>query len=250
MPEWNPTQYLKFAAERTRPCRDLASRIFIRRAHRIIDLGSGPGNSTEVLASFWPEAELTALDSSSQMVEIGRERYAHYRWIHSDIQTWALESDDSFDMVFSNAALQWVPDHATYIPKLFDRVNSGGVLAFQMPADINAPAHQLMREIASAPVREWYAHDLPWYYDLLSDRALSVDSWETTYMHVVTGAEDIVEWYKGTGLRPYLEAAKTEDQKARFLNQYLEGIRKLYPARQDGRVFFPFRRIFVLAYRR
>jgi trans-aconitate 2-methyltransferase len=118
-----------------------------------------------------------------------------------------------------------------------------------MPADINAPPHKLMREIADKPVRSWHAHDLPYYYDLLSRDAASVDSWEITYMHVMESADEIVEWYKGTGLRPYLDAADSEAEREKFLHEYREGIRKLYPPRQDGRVVFPFRRLFVIAYR-
>jgi trans-aconitate 2-methyltransferase len=249
MPTWNPSQYLKFAAERTRPCRDLASRIFVPHARRIIDLGSGPGNSTQALASFWPDAEFTALDSSEQMVQDGRQKHPKFHWMSGDITGWASGSADSFDIVFSNAALQWVPNHSVVVPQLLNRVSSGGALAFQMPADINAPAHKLMREIAGTPVREWHAYDLPYYYDLLSRQASSLDSWETTYMHVLEKAEEIVEWYKGTGLRPYIDAASTEPERERFLHEYLEGIRRLYPPRHDGRVLFSFRRIFVIAYK-
>jgi trans-aconitate 2-methyltransferase len=249
MPTWNPGQYLKFAAERTRPCRDLASRISVPNARRIIDLGSGPGNSTEVIASLWPDAEITALDSSHEMVQQGREKFPNFHWLSEDISRWASGSTDSFDIVFSNAAFHWVPNHSVVLPQLLHRLSPGGALAFQMPADINAPPHELMREIADKPVRSWHAHDLPYYYDLLSRDAASVDSWEITYMHVMENADEIVEWYKGTGLRPYLDAANSETERERFLQEYREGIQKLYPPRQDGRVLFPFRRIFVIAYR-
>lgn len=256
MPTWNPGQYLKFAAERMRPCRDLASRISLPDVRRIIDLGSGPGNSTAVLASFWPDAELTALDSSHEMVEMGRRQYPDYRWISGDIVPWAAGAvpwaagdTGEFDIVFSNAALQWVPDHAAVFPQLLKRVSPGGALAIQMPADVNAPAHKLMRDLAASPVREWYVHDTGFYYDLLSVRASSVDLWETTYNHVLENAEGIVEWYKGTGLRPFLDALRTDEERERFTLEYLQGIRKAYPPQGDGRVVFPFRRIFLIAYR-
>jgi trans-aconitate 2-methyltransferase len=249
MPTWNPGQYLKFEAERTRPCRDLASRISVAQARRIIDLGSGPGNSTEVIACLWPDAEITALDSSDEMVRKGREKYPNFRWLSEDISRWAATSMDSFNIVLSNAALHWVPNHSVVVPQLLNHVSAGGALAFQMPADINAPPHKLMREIAARPVREWHAYDLPYYYDLLSRDAASVDSWEITYMHVMDSADEIVEWYKGTGMRPYLDAADSDTERERFLQEYREGIRKLYPPRQDGRVLFPFRRIFVIAHR-
>src|SRR6478672_305336 len=139
MPTWNPGQYLKFAAERTRPCRDLASRISVGNARRIIDLGSGPGNSTEVIASLWPDAEITALDSSQDMVQQGREKYPNFHWLSEDISRWAANSTDSFYIVLSNAALHWVPNHGIVVPQLLHHVSSEGALAFQMPADINAP---------------------------------------------------------------------------------------------------------------
>src|SRR4051812_18957397 len=168
MPTWNPSQYLKFAAERTRPCRDLASRISVPHARRMIDLGSGPGNSTEVIASLWPDAEITAVDSSHEMVRNGREKHPNFHWLAEDISSWAANSTDVFDVVFSNAALQWVPNHHVLLPQLMNRVSSGGALAFQMPADINAPPHKLMRDLFGRAVREWHAYDLPYYYDLLS----------------------------------------------------------------------------------
>jgi trans-aconitate 2-methyltransferase len=249
MPTWNPGQYLKFAEQRTRPCRDLASRVSVANVRRIIDLGSGPGNSAEVLSSLWPDAQLTAMDSSTEMVELGRQRYPTYRWISEDISRWAATNDEQFDIVFSNAALQWVPDHPVIFPQLLERVAPGGALAIQMPSDFNAPAHQIMRELAAAPVREWYAYDMPFYYRLLSPRASSLDFWETTYIHTLENAEGIVEWYKGTGLRPFLEALTTEAEKDRFLLEYLQRIRSAYPPQPDGRVLLPFRRIFLIAYR-
>jgi trans-aconitate 2-methyltransferase len=249
MPTWSPAQYLKFAAERTRPCRDLASRISVADVRRIVDLGSGPGNSTEVLASLWPNAELTALDNSEEMVETGRQKHPTYRWISEDIVRWAASESGHYDIVFSNAALQWVPDHTFVFPQLLERVAPGGALAIQMPCDVQAPANRLMHELAESPVRSWHAHDTSFYYDLVSVHALSVDLWETTYIHVLEKAEDIVEWYKGTGLRPFLEALATEAQREQFLLEYLKGIRNAYPPQADGHVLLPFRRIFLIAYR-
>src|SRR5688572_15731990 len=143
MPSWDPNQYLQFAEARTRPCRDLAVRVSVQSAKRIIDLGSGPGNSTEILASFWPKAKITALDNSAGMLEAGRRKYPNYRWIGQDIATWASTEQEQFDIVFSNAAMQWVPDHSVLFPQLLRRVASG-VLAVQMPFDLNAPAHRIM----------------------------------------------------------------------------------------------------------
>jgi trans-aconitate 2-methyltransferase len=259
MPTWNPDQYLKFAGERTQACRDLAARISLPAPRRIIDLGCGPGNSTEVLAARWPDAELTGFDSSPEMLSAARQALPSLRWILGDILQWAASGDASFDVVFSNAALHWVSDHARLFPQLLRRVAPGGALAVQMPSNHDGPAHRLMREIAASPawrrsfpagrVREWYSHDLNFYYNTLAPQAARLDLWETEYVHVFPNAAGIVEWYRSTGMRPFLEALETETERQRFAGEYLEGIRALYPPRPDGRVLFPFRRLFVVAYR-
>ncbi|HEY6330437.1 MAG TPA: methyltransferase domain-containing protein, partial [Blastocatellia bacterium] len=221
MPTWNPDQYLKFADERNRPCNDLAAQIRISNPGRIIDLGCGPGNSTAILAERWPDAVIVGLDSSASMIEAARAAYPEREWVVGNISGWAAAgpggSEESvaeglFDAVFSNAALQWVPDHAVLMPRLLNRVAQGGVLAIQMPANFDAPAHQAMRDIASSPrwsgsypggrVKEWHVHNPEFYYDVMAPHASRIDFWRTEYIHVMAGAEDIVEWYKGTGLRP------------------------------------------------
>ena len=250
MPTWNADQYLKFAEERTQPCRDLAVRISIDDVRTVIDLGCGPGNSTRVLAGRWPNAAITGLDNSAPMIETACGEQPQHRWMVGDISQWASEKGPRFDIVFSNAALQWVPDHAVLYPKIIARVVPGGAFAAQMPADIDSPPHRLMREIAPGMrVKEWHAHLPDFYYDLLTPLCARVDVWETEYLHVLPNAEAIVEWYRGTGLRPFLEALATESDRDRFLEEYLKRIRALYPPRSDGNVLFPFRRLFVVAYR-
>ena len=250
-PTWNAGQYLKFAEERTRPCRDLAARVKVMNPRRVIDLGCGPGNSTEVLAGRWPDAEITGLDSSPAMIETARQSQPRHSWVMGDVGEWAACDGERFDVVFSNAAMQWVPDHAVLFPRLLARANA---LAIQMPGNVNAPAHQLMRELAAShgfhdKVREWHAHDESFYYDVLASRAARLDIWVTEYLHVLSDAEAIVEWYKGTGLRPFLEALDDDAARERFLAEYTELVRAHYLPRADGRVLFPFRRIFVVAYR-
>jgi trans-aconitate 2-methyltransferase len=259
MPTWNPDQYLKFAGERTQACRDLAARISLPAPRRIIDLGCGPGNSTEVLAARWPGAELTGFDSSPEMLAAARQAHPGVHWLLGDIPQWAASGDAPFDVVFSNAALQWVADHARLFPQLLGRVAPGGAFAAQMPGNYDGPAHRLMRQIAASPtwrssfppgrVREWYSHDLNFYYDVLAPQAARLDLWETEYLHVFPDAPAIVEWYRGTGMRSFLEALETETDRQRFAAEYLEGIRALYLPRPDGRVLFPFRRFFLIAYR-
>src|SRR5215831_14478153 len=177
MPTWNPGQYLRFGDERTRPCRDLAARIDVAPVRTVIDLGCGPGNSTSILQGLWPDADITGLDNSNEMIQVARAAMPGSRWIVGDIAEWAAGNDGQFDVVFSNAAMQWVDDHAAVYPRLLGRVASGGALAVQVPGNYDGPAHRLMREIAasaewrdafdSRKVREWHVHDLDFYYDVL-----------------------------------------------------------------------------------
>jgi len=252
MAAWSSAQYLKFAEERTRPSRDLAGRIEVARPARLIDLGCGPGNSTDVLAERWPGAEITGLDNSPAMIEAARAAHPARRWAAADIAQWAAGEDgETFDVVFSNAALQWLPDHAALLPRLLRRTRPGGALAFQMPS-YDAPAHRLMRSLAVAfglHVADWHSHDPGFYYDVLVPHCVRVDLWETEYQHVLAGAEGIVEWYRGTGLRPFLDALGTETERERFTGEFLQGVRDTYPKRADGRVLFPFRRVFGIGYR-
>jgi trans-aconitate 2-methyltransferase len=259
MPSWNADQYLKFAAERTQPSRDLLARIVVDRPARVVDLGCGPGNSTAQLAERWPAAEISGLDNSAAMIDQANRAYPDRRWILGDIVEWAADAGEPFGVIFSNAALHWVPDHAALYPALFSHVAPGGALAAQVPMNLDAPAHVLMRELASTPawacllppdgVRQWYVHDASFYYDLLAPVAARLDLWETEYIHVMDSPAAIVEWYKGTGLRPYLDALPTDVERENFLADYTDRIAEAYPARADGRVLFPFRRFFLVAYR-
>ena len=259
MPTWNPDLYLRFADERTRPCRDLVARVAIDSPQRIVDLGCGPGNSTQVLTERWPEANTIGLDSSNEMIAAARHDYPSQTWLCDDIVKWAVTDSQEFDVVFSNAALQWVPDHATTFPQLVKKVKRGGAFAMQVPGNMNASAHHLMRELSTsatwkkrfpaAGVREWHVLDLPAYYDILAPYSVRIDAWETEYFQVLPSAEAIVEWYRGTGLRPFLDALPSEDDREQFTHNYLQQIRAAYPTRPSGHVLFPFRRLFVIAYR-
>lgn len=248
MPTWNADQYLKFADERIRPCKDLISHIGIASPKRIVDLGCGPGNSAAVLAERWPGAEITGVDTSPAMIDVARREQPARHWISADIREWASTEPAQFDLVFSNAALQWVPDHASVYPQLMKRVAAGGALAVQIPADFNAIPHQLMRELAPrVKAKEWYSHEASFYYDVLAPCAGALDIWQTEYQHVLPDAGAIVEWYKGSGIRPFLEAMSTEAEREEFLASYEKKIRAVYPPRPDGKVLFPFRRLFVIA---
>jgi trans-aconitate 2-methyltransferase len=254
MPDWNADRYLRFSDERTRPCRDLAARIAVPSPATVIDLGCGPGNSTAVLAERWPDAEITGLDNSEDMLAAACRDYPDVAWLRGEIAEWAATAGPMFDVVFSNAALQWIPDHAAVFPQLLSRARA---LAVQIPTASDAPAQRLMRDLAAspswrprfrAPIVDWRSEDAAFYYDVLAPHAAAVDIWETVYQHVLAGPEAIVDWYRGTGLRPFLNALSEPDRPA-FLAEYLEAIRPHYPRRADGKVLFPFRRLFAIAYR-
>jgi len=256
MPSWNADQYLRFAAERTRPCRDLVAAIDLETPQRIIDLGCGPGNSTSVLANRWSGAEIVGLDNSEAMIAAARKDAPGRTFVVGDIGSWS--ADAPFDLVFSNASLQWVDDHAALYPRLLSFVGAGGAMAAQVPCNMNSPAHEVMREMAQSPefktflgddVRQWHVHEPAFYYDVLAPHASYVDIWTTEYQHILPNAAAIVEWYKGTGLRPFLDRLPDAAMRARFIEVYEENITRAYPARPDGRVILPFQRLFVVAYR-
>lgn len=256
MSAWNADHYLQFGAERTRPAVDLVQRIQIDRPRRFIDIGCGPGNSTEVLRGRWPEARIAGLDSSREMIAAARQRYPEGDWIEADAATWT--SDEAFDVVFSNAALQWLPDHAAVVSRLFGLVAPCGALAVQIPSYSRNPVRVHIHEISEdarwtdrmAAARSALTMEPPaFYYDVLSPMAAKIDLWETEYSHVMTDADAIVDWISSTGLRPFLAALSSAEERGSFLETLRERVAESYPQRADGKVLFPFKRLFVVAYR-
>jgi trans-aconitate 2-methyltransferase len=247
---------MRFGDERTRPSVDLASRIAVERPSSVIDLGCGPGNSTRVLRQRWPEAHVIGLDSSPQMIDAAREQEPLEEWVVSSIQDWAPAVP--FDVVFSNAALQWLPDHCALVERLFDAVAPEGALGFQIPSAKFAAVRGLIHGIAldgpwasrmGGPLGELTMESPAAYYDCLSPHARSVDIWETEYFHVMDSAPAIVDWIASTGLRPFLAVLETEEESQSFVSRLNEMVRETYPPQRDGRVLFPFKRTFVVAYR-
>lgn len=257
MSDWRPDLYLQFERERTRPCRELAAQIPSGTVGSIIDLGCGPGNSTAVLAERWPAAAITGLDSSMEMLSRARQSCPQHHWMEGDIREWAEGVGGSFDLVFSNAALQWVEDHAALFPKLLRRVAPGGFLAVQMPNNREDAAHRIMQELAVSAdwrtrfpgngVRRWFVHQPDFYYDLLAPEAAALAIWETTYIHVLPGIRSIAEWYRATGMRPYLDRLEAPADQERFIEDYTQALRSAYKSSKDGNVLFPFRRLFLIA---
>jgi trans-aconitate 2-methyltransferase len=259
MPTWNPELYLLFEEDRTVPVRDLAARVPIEHMNTIIDLGCGPGNSTAVLAERWPDASILGLDNSAEMLEHARGRYPRQRWVHGGISEWAASANEQYDLVFSNAALQWIGDHASLYPALFAHVAPGGKFAVQVPHNWDEPFHRILCDLEcssawrprlpSTGIRRKAGHDAGFYYDLLAPAARSTRIWETTYNVVMPGADSIVEWLKGTALRPFFDALADETDRKSFVDDFTCALRQAYRPRPDGNVLFPFRRLFLMASR-
>jgi trans-aconitate 2-methyltransferase len=253
MPTWDDAQYLKFADARTRPAAELLARVPAEAPARVVDLGCGPGNSTALLVARWPDAQITGVDNSEAMLARARETLPKQRFVLSDLRT--FRADAPVDVLFANASLHWVPEHAQVLPALLDALAPHGSLAFQMPNNYQEPSHRLMREVISKYVPDLSVvqthppiESVAFYYDLLAPRATHVDIWQTRYEQVVPDAAAIVEWFKGTGLRPYLEAIKPEQRNA-FEREYESEIARAYPERSDGRRLFSFPRLFIVCTR-
>ena len=255
-PVWDPQQYLRFDDERSRPFYDLVSRVRAEQPRLVVDLGCGPGQLTASLAQRWPEAEVHGLDSSAEMIaaagQYAAEMPGRLSFAEGDVRDWKPERP--VDVIVSNALLQWVPGHEDLLPGWAEALVPGGWLALQVPGNFDQPSHAIMRELAGSP--RWraalagvdmnrQARDPALYADLLSRAGCVVDAWETTYLHILQGADPVLEWYKGTGLRPVLTALDA-GQAAEFLAEYGPRVRAAYPSRPYGTIL-PFRRVFVVA---
>lgn len=252
---WSAKQYSMFEQQRTRPVRDLVAAIATQNVQSAIDLGCGPGNSTEVLAERFSDARITGLDSSEDMLADARQRLPDLTFELADIGDW--NPAQTYDVILANASLQWVPDHAVLYPRLVKRLNPGGSLAVQTPDNLEEPAHRLAREIAAngpwadkiASVKHPDRHPAAYYFEWLQPHCADVDVWRTTYHHPLSGGHAaVVEWFKGSALRPYLQKLDQGEQAA-FLDAYLNAIRQAYPALADGTVLLPFPRLFIVAVR-
>ncbi|UFN50837.1 trans-aconitate 2-methyltransferase [Roseomonas sp. OT10] len=254
---WSATQYTRFEDERTRPVRDLLAQLPQRPVAAAIDLGCGPGNSTELLRARFPGAAVSGLDSSADMLAAARQRLPEVAFVLGDIAAW--DGPERYDVILANASLQWVPDHAALLPALVRRLAPGGQLAVQMPDNLDEPAHRLMREVAAegpwaARLAAATAARAPrrgagWYVATLRGLGTRVDAWITTYHHPLAGgAAAVVEWFKGSGLRPFLDPLDAAE-RSEFLRRYEAGVARAYPALEDGTVLLPFPRLFFVATR-
>jgi trans-aconitate 2-methyltransferase len=256
---WDANLYLRFSDHRLRPALDLLQRVPLESPGVIYDLGCGTGNITRLIAERWPAARVYGIDNSTEMLEKAAAVSGTVQWVEADIHHWQPEEPP--DLIYSNAALHWVPDHRRLFPRLAGLLEAGGCLAVQMPLNWGAPSHRLMREtladggpkgtplgteaLRQAVARDW-VEGAEAYFDLLSGRGGSVDIWETEYLQVLDGTDPVVEWMKATALRPILMDLD-DAQRALFLAEYARRLRTAYPLRADGHTHFPFRRLFMIA---
>ncbi len=256
MADWNAGQYLKFEDERTRPATDLLRRIPLAEIRTAADIGCGPGNSTELIVERYPNARVLGLDNSPSMLAKARERLPRATFEEVDIATW--QPDERYDLIFANAVLQWLPDHPSLLARLVSFLDTGGCLAVQMPNNLNEPSHRLMEKVsregpwagklASASQAREEIGSFEDYYSWLQRTGCSVDIWQTTYVHPLADAGAITEWFKSTGLKPYLDPLSPTEQ-SEYLDRYRAEIAKAYPAQQDGKVLLRFPRLFFVAQR-
>lgn len=254
---WDPDQYLRYASERGRPFFDLLSRVQAVDPSLVADLGCGPGNLTEAMAGRWPSADVLGVDNSPEMIaaaQAGPGRHARVSFELGDVREWAPRRP--VDVIVSNAVLQWVPDHLAVVARWPGMLAPGGWLAFQLPGNFDQPTHAILLDLARSD--RWRPHladlklnrqarDPREYLDLLAGAGCAVDAWETTYLHVLRGPDPVVDWYRGSGLRPVLSAL-TDEKAAEFIAEYGVRVREAYPAAPYGTVL-PFRRVFVVARR-
>jgi len=272
---WDAALYQRFGGERARPFFDLLARVGAELPGYVVDMGCGPGNLTALLAERWPSATVCGVDSSPQMIEAARRLVpaaaprsagpsgtgpvatSHapgLSFMLDDIRHWKPQHLP--DVIISNAVLQWVPGHRELLVRWADQLAHNGWLAFQVPGNFDQPSHAILREMAASA--RWHpllrdvelnrqTADPADYAELLARAGCEVDAWETTYVHILRGDDPVLEWYKGTGLRPVL-AVLGADQAADFLAEYGEKVRAAYPPASFGTVF-PFRRVFAVAHR-
>jgi trans-aconitate 2-methyltransferase len=254
---WDAGQYLRFGDERSRPFFDLLARVGATAPRYVADLGCGPGNLTAVLARRWPAAEVVGVDSSAEMIAAAARSAqdgGRPEFVVGDVREWQPERPP--DVLVCNAVLQWVPDHHDLLVRWADLLAPGGWLAFQLPGNFDQPSHAIIREMAESP--RWralladaelnqQAGDPGEYAELLARPGYEVDAWETSYLHILPGENPVLEWTRGTTLRPVLAALDAE-QAGGFLREYGERLRLVYNHRSFG-TMFPFRRVFTVVRR-
>ncbi len=255
--DWNPEHYLKYRNERTQPSIDLVSRIQIDfTPENIIDIGCGPGNSSQVLIQRWPEAGLVGLDSSEAMIEKAKKDYPDQEWLLADAAT--FRSPVKYDILFSNATIQWIPDHKELLNRFYELLSSRGVMAVQIPLFWDMPIGKAIKKTASGS--QWNSitreveklftiHDRSFYYDVLSAFFNTLELWQTSYFHILDSHHSILDMIRSTGLKPYYERLEKREAIASFEKEVFQSIQQDYPVQKNGKVIFPFERLFFIGYK-
>lgn len=250
MADWNPSLYLQYGAERTRPAAELLARIALDDVSDVLDLGCGPGNSTALLHQRWPLARIMGVDNSPAMLEQARVAVPECRFIEADVRQ--FKPEHAVDLIYANASLQWIPDHYALLPHLISLLKLNGVLAVQMPDNTDEPSHVLMREVAYEQGYPNRAREpLPGihaYYDILTEAGCDVDIWRTTYYHKMSSHQAIIDWVSATGLRPWMQEL-SENEQLKFLARYHELLVQQYPIQENGQILLAFPRLFFVARR-
>ncbi|MDP4153946.1 MAG: methyltransferase domain-containing protein [Bacillota bacterium] len=254
MADWDSNRYLMFENERTQPSVDLVNRILIKDPQKIVDIGCGPGNSTAALKNKFNDAYILGIDSSKNMIETSKLEYPNLDFKICDAENDLRSLGSDFDIVFSNACIQWIPNHDKLLRDMMAILKPGGILAVQTPMNYDEPIHQLIGDVTTS--KKW--HDCfdhkqiffnltpSKYFDLLSEISAQFTLWNTTYFHTLQSHEDIYKWYSSTGLRPYLNVLDGE-KKLEFEKDILSAIKKRYPLQKNGKVIFRFPRFFFIA---
>ncbi|MDR1108896.1 MAG: methyltransferase domain-containing protein [Spirochaetaceae bacterium] len=255
MKDWNPDNYLAFRNERTQPSIDLVEKIDLKNPKNIIDIGCGPGNSTQILLNKWPDSAIIGLDSSISMIEKAKKDYPHQTWIQGNAEN--ITDENKYSLVFSNAALQWMDNHELLIPKLWNIVEDNGAFAAQISNLKRMPIYEVINTVLNktrwnhqVKKHELNYNELGHYYELLSKYTREIILWETNYFHILPAIQRIVDFVHSTTLRPYLDQLNSEEEKKEFEADILEECKKRYKEQSNGKVLFPFHRIFIIAYKR
>jgi trans-aconitate 2-methyltransferase len=252
--DWNPDLYLKFDKERIQPSIDLVSRIDIEKPSKIIDIGCGPGNSTQILVQRWPGSTIIGVDNSPAMIEKAKKDYPMQEWRILDAGT--DEINEKFDLVFSNATIQWIPNHALLLKKFHKMLTENGSIATQIPQFWDMPigeaiaivgANSRWVSVTKGVTDLFTIHDRYFYYDQLSELFANIDIWQSDYIHIMDSHLAILEMVRSTGLRPFIDRLKTDIDKKDFEELVLKEIVKDYPLQKNGKVLFPFKRLFFIA---
>jgi len=251
---WEPQTYLRYADIRFRAGLDLLARIPKLEYRTIYDLGCGTGHLTRILADTFPDAKVVGVDSSPEMLAEARREFPIIDWQQDDISSWNPVAPA--DLIYTNAALQWVPDHETLLPRLLNKLQPGGVLAMQVPRHFESPSHLALKELVMQG--EWHAKLEPLlltpvpppetYWRWLSPHTRNLDLWEIIYLQVLDGRDPVVNFMRGTALRPFLSAMQ-DDETAEFIDAFAKRMAAAYPPQSNGQTLFPFRRMFLVAQR-